>query len=147
MSTPILKRTLNSDQTINEALAKTILAGYEIFKSEWNYPSTIVAHLHCYNINKFKDFYTEEYMNPISEFCSNIIITYSIGNNIVDVVNTLKKAKTLTGKGQPIMIIMRTEMGFGVDYMMGSHKWHGVAPNDEQLEDALNQIDETIGDF
>ena len=69
------------------------------------------------------------------------------GNNIVDVVNTLKKAKTLTGKGQPIMIIMRTEMGFGVDYMMGSHKWHGVAPNDEQLEDALNQIDETIGDF
>ena len=69
------------------------------------------------------------------------------GNNIVDVVNTLKKAKTLTGKGQPIMIIMRTEMGFGVDYMMGSHKWHGVAPNKEQLQLALDQLEETLGDY
>ena len=42
---------------------------------------------------------------------------------------------------------MRTEMGFGVDYMMGSHKWHGVAPNDEQLEIALNQLPETLGDY
>ena len=69
------------------------------------------------------------------------------GNNMKDVVNTLREAKTLTGKGQPIMIIMKTEMGFGVDYMMGSHKWHGVAPNDEQLENALNQLEETHGDF
>ena len=69
------------------------------------------------------------------------------GNNLKDVVNTLHEAKSLTAKGQPIMIIMKTEMGFGVDYMMGSHKWHGVAPNDEQLENALNQIEETHGDF
>jgi transketolase len=69
------------------------------------------------------------------------------GNNMKDVVNTLHEAKSLTGKGQPIMIIMETEMGFGVDYMMGSHKWHGVAPNDEQLENALNQLEETHGDF
>ena len=69
------------------------------------------------------------------------------GNNIKDVVNTLHKAKSLTGEGQPIVIIMKTEMGFGVDYMMGSHKWHGVAPNDEQLENALEQIEETHGDF
>ena len=69
------------------------------------------------------------------------------GNNIKDIVNTLHKAKSLTGNGQPIMIIMKTEMGFGVDYMMGSHKWHGVAPNDEQLENALNQLEETHGDF
>ena len=69
------------------------------------------------------------------------------GNNMKDVVNTLQKAKSLTGNGQPIMIIMKTEMGFGVDYMMGSHKWHGVAPNDEQLENALNQLEETHGDF
>jgi transketolase len=69
------------------------------------------------------------------------------GNNMKDVVNTLHEAKSLTGKGQPIMIIMKTEMGFGVDYMMGSHKWHGVAPNDEQLENALNQLEETHGDF
>ena len=69
------------------------------------------------------------------------------GNNMKDVVNTLEQAKSLTGNGQPIMIIMKTEMGFGVDYMMGSHKWHGVAPNDEQLENALNQLEETHGDF
>ena len=69
------------------------------------------------------------------------------GNNMKDVVNTLHEAKSLTAKGQPIMIIMKTEMGFGVDYMMGSHKWHGVAPNDEQLENALNQLEETHGDF
>ena len=69
------------------------------------------------------------------------------GNNIKDVVNTLHKAKSLTGEGQPIVIIMKTEMGFGVDYMMGSHKWHGVAPNDEQLENALEQLEETHGDF
>ena len=53
----------------------------------------------------------------------------------------------MTGNGQPIMIIMKTEMGHGVDYMMGSHKWHGVAPNDEQLEVALNQNPETMGDY
>jgi transketolase len=69
------------------------------------------------------------------------------GNNLKDVVDTLHRAKSLTGKGKPIMIIMKTEMGFGVDYMMGSHKWHGVAPNDEQLENALNQLEETHGDF
>ncbi len=69
------------------------------------------------------------------------------GNNIKDVVDTLTHAKSLTGKEKPIMIIMKTEMGFGVDYMMGTHKWHGVAPNDEQLVDALNQLPETIGDY
>lgn len=71
----------------------------------------------------------------------------SNGNDIVEVIQTLNKAKELTGKQQPIVIIMKTEMGFGVDYMMGSHKWHGVAPNDEQLEIALNQLPETLGDY
>ena len=69
------------------------------------------------------------------------------GNDISEIINTLENAKSNTGKGQPIMIIMKTEMGFGVDYMMGSHKWHGVAPNDEQLEIALNQLSETLGDY
>ena len=69
------------------------------------------------------------------------------GNNLEDTIACLKEARKMTGKGKPIMIIMRTEMGFGVDYMMGSHKWHGVAPNDEQLEDALGQLPETIGDY
>ena len=69
------------------------------------------------------------------------------GNNMNDVVLTLNKAKSMTGKGKPIMIIMKTEMGQGVDFMMGTHKWHGVAPNKEQLEVALNQLEETLGDY
>ena len=69
------------------------------------------------------------------------------GNDLEEIIRTLSKAKEMTGKGKPIMIIMKTEMGHGVDYMMGSHKWHGVAPNDEQLEVALNQNPETMGDF
>ncbi len=69
------------------------------------------------------------------------------GNNMQDVVNILNEAKTHLGKGKPVMIIMKTEMGQGVDFMMGTHKWHGVAPNDEQLENALNQLEETLGDY
>lgn len=69
------------------------------------------------------------------------------GHNISDIRATLEKAKEMTGNGKPIVIIMKTEMGQGVDYMMGSHKWHGVAPNAEQLENALSQLEETLGDY
>lgn len=69
------------------------------------------------------------------------------GNNIGEVVETINKAKTRTGKGKPVMIIMKTEMGMGVDFMMGTHKWHGVAPNDDQLAKALSQLEETLGDY
>lgn len=69
------------------------------------------------------------------------------GNNMEQCVAGLRKAKRLSGKGQPIMILMKTEMGAGVDFMMGSHKWHGVAPNDEQLAAALAQLHSTIGDY
>jgi transketolase len=69
------------------------------------------------------------------------------GNNIDEVVSTLEKARNHTGKGKPVVILMRTEMGNGVDYMMGSHKWHGIAPNDEQLQKALAQLEETLGDY
>ena len=69
------------------------------------------------------------------------------GNNLQEMIETLETAKSLTGQKQPIMIIMKTEMGYGIDYMMGSHKWHGVAPNDNQLEIALNQQVESLGDY
>lgn len=69
------------------------------------------------------------------------------GNNMNEIINTLQEAKSLTGNQQPIMIIMKTEMGKGVDFMMGTHKWHGVAPNDEQLASALSQLEETLGDY
>ncbi len=69
------------------------------------------------------------------------------GNNMQDVLNTLNTAKQHTCKGKPVMILMKTEMGYGVDFMMGTHKWHGVAPNDEQLEKALSQLQMTLGDY
>lgn len=62
------------------------------------------------------------------------------GNNFETMLPALEDAKKATGQGKPVMILMNTEMGFGVDFMMGSHKWHGVAPNDEQLEIALQQL-------
>ena len=65
------------------------------------------------------------------------------GNDMNEVVNTLLKAKTMTGKGKPILILMNTIMGNGVDFMMHTHKWHGIAPNDEQLQKALEQLQET----
>jgi transketolase len=69
------------------------------------------------------------------------------GGDMQQIVTVLSQAKGLLGKGCPIMILMRTEMGNGVDFMMGTHKWHGVAPNDEQLEKALSQLPQTIGDY
>ena len=69
------------------------------------------------------------------------------GNNAADVQQTIASAKKLSGQGAPIMVLMQTEMGAGVDFMMGSHKWHGVAPNDQQLADALAQLTETLGDY
>ncbi|HEX8461741.1 MAG TPA: thiamine pyrophosphate-dependent enzyme, partial [Segetibacter sp.] len=69
------------------------------------------------------------------------------GNNMAHVVEALKAAKAKTGKGKPVCILMRTGMGYGVDYMMGTHKWHGAAPNDDQLKLALDQIPVTLGDY
>src|SRR5690606_972344 len=69
------------------------------------------------------------------------------GNDMTDVIRGLEMAKAKTCKSKPIMILMQTDMGYGVDFMMGTHKWHGVAPNDEQLENALGQLKETLGDY
>ena len=71
----------------------------------------------------------------------------SNGNNMDEIVKTLEYAKSLTGKGKPILNLMSTQMGYAVDFMVGTHKWHGSAPNDEQLENALGQIKETAGDY
>lgn len=75
------------------------------------------------------------------------VIDLEKGNDMEAVVNTLKVAKEATGKGKPVVILMKTDMGHGVDFMAGTHKWHGIAPNDEQLEAALAQLPETIGDY
>lgn len=69
------------------------------------------------------------------------------GNNLDQVIAGLKEAKSRTGKGKPVCIVMTTEMGNGVDFMMHTHAWHGKAPNDEQLANALAQNPETLGDY
>jgi transketolase len=69
------------------------------------------------------------------------------GNKMDEVVTTLLQAKALTNHGLPIMILMNTAMGKGVDFMEGTHKWHGVAPNDAELANALSQLPQTLGDY
>lgn len=69
------------------------------------------------------------------------------GNDMQDVLRGLAAAKERTGAGKPVVILMKTQMGFPIDFMMGTHKWHGVAPNAEQTENALSQLEETLGDY
>jgi len=69
------------------------------------------------------------------------------GNDLKEVISSMEKAKSMTGKGRPILNLMKTEMGAGVDFMMGSHKWHGIAPDDAQLSQAMAQLEETLGDY
>ena len=69
------------------------------------------------------------------------------GNDMEEVLAGLDKAKSLLGKGSPVVILMTTIMGKGIDFMEGTHEWHGIAPNDEQLKKALDQLPETLGDY
>lgn len=75
------------------------------------------------------------------------IVHLEDGNDMEQVVAKLNEAKSKTGQGKPIVILMKTEMGFGVDFMQGTHHWHGKAPNAEQTENALSQLEETLGDY
>ena len=75
------------------------------------------------------------------------VLKVNEGNNLDKILKILSHAKSITGKSKPIVILMHTEMGNGVDFMMNTHAWHGVAPNDEQLENALHQNPETLGDY
>jgi transketolase len=75
------------------------------------------------------------------------VLVLEHGNDMDEVLSTLEKAKTFVGKGKPIMILMKTVMGKGVNFMEGSHEWHGIAPNNEQLARALEQLPVTLGDY
>jgi transketolase len=74
-------------------------------------------------------------------------VMHADGNDMDGIVEALEHAKTRTGKGKPVMILMKTVMGQGVDFMEGSHKWHGTAPSEKQLNEALSQLEETYGDY
>lgn len=69
------------------------------------------------------------------------------GHDMAGILRTMEEAQARAGQGRPIMVLMRTEMGQGVDFMMGSHEWHGIPPNDAQLASALQQLPETLGDY
>ena len=75
------------------------------------------------------------------------VMTIVQGNDMAEVVKGLTEARSKAGHGKPVMVLLETGMGYGVDFMTGSHKWHGVAPNDEQLAAALGQLEETLGDY
>jgi transketolase len=75
------------------------------------------------------------------------VIETKNGNDLKSVIEGLELAKSLIGKGKPVMNLLYTEMGYGVDFMVGTHKWHGSPPNDEQLAKALGQLEETLGDY
>lgn len=78
----------------------------------------------------------------------NWIVLEMDGNDMQQVVDTLHEAKSKLGQGKPVVIVMKSEMGMGVDFMMGTHKWHGTPPNQEQAEAALQQLPTTsLGDF
>ncbi len=104
------------------------------------------------------DYNGKQIDGPTDEVCSleNIVAKFEAfnwkvvqmdGNKMEEVVEGLKKAKNELHKGQPVVVVMKTEMGMGVDFMMGTHKWHGTPPNDEQAAAALSQLPETLGDF
>ncbi|MDA8658452.1 transketolase, partial [Flavobacteriaceae bacterium] len=75
------------------------------------------------------------------------VLTLKEGNSIPHIVDTLQEAKSKLGQGKPLAVLLETEMGNGVDFMMHTHAWHGKAPNDEQLAEALEQNEETLGDY
>jgi transketolase len=75
------------------------------------------------------------------------VVSIEKGNDLESIIKGLEKAKSLTGKGKPVAVLLHTVMGNGVDFMMHTHAWHGKAPNDEQLQSALEQNPETLGDY
>ncbi|MBO2525480.1 MAG: transketolase [Bacteroidetes bacterium] len=113
---------------------------------------------HVDNLIATVDFNGKQIDGPTDEVCSLKEITAKFeafnwhvmqmdGNKMENVVETMKKAKNALFQQKPVVVVMKTEMGMGVDFMMGTHKWHGTPPNDEQAAAALAQLPETIGDF
>lgn len=75
------------------------------------------------------------------------VVEIANGNDMQQMIDAFHTAKSLTGKGKPVVILMKTEMGYGVDFMQGTNKYHGVAPSNDELERALSQLKETLGDY
>lgn len=117
------------------------------------------AHHKVDNLIAFIDYNGQQIDGPVDEVMSlqNLqakwesfgwdTIIVEQGNDMSSVLNGVKDAQSKAGNGKPKIVLLKTEMGYGVDYMVGTHKWHGVAPNAEQIDLALGQLEETLGDY
>lgn len=117
------------------------------------------AHNKVDNVIATVDYNGQQIDGPISEILDLLdleakwkafgweVILGEKGNDMASVLQYLEEAKAKSGKGKPVIILLKTAMGYGVDFMVGTHKWHGNAPNDAQLADALTQLEETLGDY
>ena len=121
--------------------------------------ATFAPHHQVDNLIAFIDLNGQQIDGPTVKVMNNIdlgkkyeafgweVLSIEEGNDMASVLKGLYEAKSRLGHGRPLMVLLHTGMGYGVDFMMGSHKWHGVAPNDEQLAAALGQLEETLGDY
>lgn len=120
--------------------------------------ATFAPHHKVDNLIAFVDFNGQQIDGPTEKVMNNRdlgakyeafgwTVLHMDGNDYNSLDTVLSEAKSLTGQGKPIVVITKTEMGQGVDFMMHTHKWHGTAPNDEQLAKALAQLPETLGDY
>ena len=116
------------------------------------------AHHKVDNIIAFVDYNGQQIDGPLEKVMNLLdlkakwksfgwLVLESDGNDLDVLSASIEEAQQNAGKGVPVIILMKTNMGHGVDFMMGSHKWHGVAPNDAELEKALLQLEETMGDY
>jgi transketolase len=149
-----LTKKLNNDPKI----VYTLHGDGELQEGQIWEAAMFAAHHKIDNIISTVDYNGKQIDGPVDEVMSlgdlkakwesfGWIVLHMNGNDMEDIIKIMNHAKSLTGKQKPIVILMKTEMGMGVDFMMGTHKWHGSAPNDEQLQNALNQLQETLGDF
>ncbi len=147
-------KKLNGDKNLIYAL----MGDGELEEGQVWEAAMYAAHCKVDNLIATVDFNGQQIDGPTEEVMSlgNIkakfeafgwTVIESNGNDMASIVSSLEEAKKLTGQGKPILNLMTTDMGYGVDFMVGTHKWHGVAPNDEQLADALGQLEETLGDY
>ncbi len=142
----------------DEKLVYVLMGDGEIQEGQVWEAALFAAHKKLDNVIGIIDFNGQQIDGPTSEVMNVSVIKDKFtafgweclevnGNDMDALLEVLAQAKSKTGQGKPIMLLMKTIMGYGVDFMMGTHEWHGIAPSDEQLTEALKQLPETIGDY
>lgn len=149
-----LSKKLNHD----DHLVYCLLGDGELQEGQIWEAAMFAAHKKIDNLLAVVDYNSKQIDGPVDEIMSlgNLRLKWESfgwhvletdGNNIDELLNSIEEAISATGNGKPLVILMKTIMGKGVDFMENHHKWHGVPPNDEQLKSALEQLEETLGDY